>query len=88
MSYWKSKNVNSPFLQKGGKQEKNVDGKGDRKVDPDAPGTPGKPGYEPPVRRSDFEEGSEQQKMFDRNQAKARMKKSPSGRASFPQKSK
>ena len=24
-------------------------------VDPDAPGTPGKPGYEPPVRRSDLD---------------------------------
>ncbi len=35
------------------------------KVDPDAPGIPGTPGYEPPVRRSDFDEGSEQQKMFD-----------------------
>jgi len=45
------------------------------KVDPDAPGTPGQPGYEPPVRRSDFDEGSEQQKMFDRNQAKSKAKK-------------
>ena len=25
-------------------------------VDPDAPGTPGKPGYEPPVKRSDLDE--------------------------------
>ena len=25
------------------------------KVDPDAPGTPGKPGYEPPVKRSDLD---------------------------------
>ena len=45
-----------------------------QKVDPDAPGTPGQPGYEPPVRRSDFDEGSEQQKMFDRNQAKGKAK--------------
>ena len=35
------------------------------KVDPDAPGKPGTPGFEPPVTRSDFDEGSEQQKMFD-----------------------
>jgi len=27
-----------------------------QKVDPDAPGTPGKPGYEPPVRREDLDE--------------------------------
>ena len=26
-----------------------------KKVDPDAPGTPGKPGYEPPVKRSDLD---------------------------------
>ena len=29
------------------------------------------------VKRSDFDEGSEQQKMFDRNQAKSKAKKSP-----------
>ena len=34
-------------------------------------------GDEPPVSRSDFDEGSEQQKMFDRNQAKSKAKKSP-----------
>ena len=45
------------------------------KVDPDAPGEPGTPGYEPPVKRSDFPEGSEEQKMFDRNQAKLKAKK-------------
>ena len=45
--------------------DKHID---EQPVDPDAPGTPGEPGYEPPVRRSDFDEGSEQQKMFDRNQ--------------------
>ena len=27
-----------------------------KKVDPDAPGTPGQPGYEPPVRREDLDE--------------------------------
>ena len=27
-----------------------------QKVDPDAPGTPGKPGYEPPVKREDLDE--------------------------------
>lgn len=26
-----------------------------QKVDPDAPGTPGKPGYEPPVKREDLD---------------------------------
>ena len=25
-----------------------------KEIDPDAPGTPGKPGYEPPVKRSDL----------------------------------
>ena len=50
-----------------------------KKVDPDAPGTPGKPGYEPPVRRSDFDKGSKQQKMFDRNQAKTQAKKPKKG---------
>ena len=56
--------------------------RGDLKVDPDAPGTSGKPGYEPPVRRSDFDEGSEEQKMFDKNQAKIKAKKklSPKGK--------
>ena len=29
------------------------------------------------VKRSDFDEGSEQQKMFDRNQAKSKAKKAP-----------
>jgi len=27
-----------------------------QKVDPDAPGTPGEPGYEPPVKREDLDE--------------------------------
>ena len=30
--------------------------KQDKKIDPDAPGTPGKPGYEPPVKRSDLDD--------------------------------
>ena len=32
-------------------------------VDPDAPGTPGEPGYEPPVRREDLDE--EGKKLWD-----------------------
>ena len=28
----------------------------DKKVDPDAPGTPGKPGYEPPVVREELDD--------------------------------
>jgi hypothetical protein len=34
-------------------------------VDPDAPGTPGKPGYEPPVKREDLD--AEGQRIFDKN---------------------
>ena len=29
---------------------------GEQSVDPDAPGTPGKPGYEPPVKFEDLDE--------------------------------
>jgi len=36
-----------------------------QKVDPDAPGTPGKPGYEPPVKREDLDE--EGKKIWDCN---------------------
>jgi len=32
-----------------------LDSPNKQKVDPDAPGTPGKPGYEPPVKRSDLD---------------------------------
>ena len=43
----------TPNSQKFSKiAKKNV---GKKKVDPDAPGTPGKPGYEPPVKRSDLD---------------------------------
>ena len=41
-------------------------------VDPDAPGTPGKPGYEPPVRRSDLDKKGKA--IWDAHRAK---KKSP-----------
>jgi len=34
------------------------------KVDPDAPGTPGEPGYEPPVRREDLDEKGK--KLYDK----------------------
>ena len=34
-----------------------------QKVDPDAPGTPGKPGYEPEVKREDLDE--EGKKIWD-----------------------
>ena len=37
-------------------------------VDPDAPGTPGKPGYEPPVKRKDLD--AEGKKIFDKNNKK------------------
>jgi len=37
----------SPFTQKDNKR---------KKIDPDAPGTPGKPVYEPPVKRSDLDD--------------------------------
>ena len=36
--------------------DKKILAKKKKKVDPDAPGTPGKPGYEPPVKRSDLDE--------------------------------
>lgn len=41
-------------------------------VDPDAPGTPGKPGYEPPVKREDLDD--EGKKLFDTNQKKIKKK--------------
>jgi len=34
------------------------------KVDPDAPGTPGEPGYEPPVTREDLDEKGK--KLYDK----------------------
>ena len=39
-----------------------------KKVDPDAPGTPGKPGYEPPVKRSDLDEKGK--KIWDSHRKK------------------
>jgi hypothetical protein len=42
-------------------------------VDPDAPGTPGKPGYEPPVRREELDKKGK--KIFDANQAKKKKAK-------------
>ena len=39
-----------------------------QKVDPDAPGTPGKPGYEPPVKRSDLD--AKGKAIWDKNQLK------------------
>ena len=44
-------------------------------VDPDAPGTPGEPGYEPPVKRSDLDEKGKA--IWDAHRAKAKKKKSP-----------
>jgi len=41
-------------------------------VDPDAPGTPGKPGYEPPVNREDLDDKGK--KLFDANQKKIKNK--------------
>ena len=46
--------------------KKNPDKK--KSVDPDAPGTPGKPGYEPPVRRSDLDEKGK--KIWDKHRNK------------------
>ena len=43
-----------------------------KKVDPDAPGTPGKPGYEPPVKRSDLDDKGK--KLYD---SKRKAKPSP-----------
>ncbi len=39
-----------------------------QKVDPDAPGTPGKPGYEPPVKRNELDEMGK--KIYDCNHKK------------------
>ncbi len=44
-----------------------------QKVDPDAPGTPGKPGYEPPVKREDLDEKGK--KIWDEQRAKDKDKK-------------
>ena len=44
--------MSSPFQQRfSAKSPLNQD-----KVDPDAPGTPGKPGYEPPVKREELDD--------------------------------
>jgi len=45
----------SPFAMHKGKPHK--------KVDPDAPGTPGKPGYEPPVVREELDKKGK--KIYD-----------------------
>ena len=45
-----------------------------KKVDPYAPGTPGEPGYEPPVRREDLD--AEGKKLYD---SKRNAKKHPLG---------
>ena len=42
------------------------------KVDPDAPGTPGEPGYEPPVKREDLDEAGK--KRWDELRAKKKKK--------------
>jgi len=44
-----------------------------QKVDPDAPGTPGEPGYEPPVKREDLDEKGK--KIWDEQRAKDKDKK-------------
>tara|TARA_R110000796_G_scaffold163887_1_gene280824 strand:+ start:635 stop:1075 length:441 start_codon:yes stop_codon:yes gene_type:complete len=49
-----------------------------QKVDPDAPGTPGMPGYEPPVKRSDLD--AKGKAIWDRNHAKKKKKETKSGR--------
>ena len=37
---------------------------GKEHIDPDAPGTPGQPGYEPPVKREDLD--AQGQKLYDK----------------------
>ena len=44
-----------------------------QKVDPDAPGTPGQPGYEPPVKRSDLDEKGKA--IWDAHRAKQKVEK-------------
>jgi len=56
----------SPFTQKDNKR---------KKIDPDAPGTPGKPGYEPPVKRSDLDDKGKA--IWDAHRAKKKKKTSP-----------
>ena len=53
--------TSSPFQMHDGKKHK---------VDPDAPGTPGKPGYEPPVKRSDLD--AKGKAIWDKNNKKER----------------
>ena len=43
-----------------------------KKVDPDAPGTPGKPGYEPPVKRSDLDEKGKE--IWDKHRERKELK--------------
>mgnify|MGYP003661154811 CR=1 FL=1 len=53
---------------KAGPETKQFDIDDIDKVDPDAPGTKGKPGYEPPVKRSDLD--AKGKAMFDKNNNK------------------
>jgi len=45
-----------------------------QKVDPDAPGTPGEPGYEPPVKREDLDDKGKA--LWDKNHNKQQLMKS------------
>jgi hypothetical protein len=48
----------SPFMAKSPLLDNH-----DKKVDPDAPGTPGKPGYEPEVKRKELDDKGK--KIYD-----------------------
>jgi len=48
----------SPFMAKSPLYDNH-----DKKVDPDAPGTPGKPGYEPEVKRKELDDKGK--KIYD-----------------------
>ncbi len=52
------KTFSSPFMAKSPLRDNH-----DKKVDPDAPGTPGKPGYEPEVKRKELDDKGK--KIYD-----------------------
>jgi len=64
------KNIGSSPVKdmKTGKYEHSFESPVKQKVDPDAPGTPGKPGYEPPVKREDLDDKGKA--IYDKHRAK------------------
>ena len=61
-------NGNFPFKKTIAKEKTFENTEGKDYIDPDAPGTPGQPGFEPPVLREDLDERGKQ--IWDAHRAK------------------